>query len=114
MCGICGQYNFGSSRPVERSDIEANDQKPQSIGARTMRGTTSLDRWDSVFAGFRLLILRAAISPCRIEEESVWVVFNGEIYNFLELRRELEGLRSRFPHEVGHRSHHPRIQAVGR
>jgi len=24
------------------------------------------------------------------QEESVWVVFNGEIYNFLELRRELE------------------------
>ncbi len=25
------------------------------------------------------------------QEESVWVVFNGEIYNFLELKRELEG-----------------------
>jgi asparagine synthase (glutamine-hydrolysing) len=30
--------------------------------------------------------------PMSDQEESVWVVFNGEIYNFQELRRELEGL----------------------
>ena len=23
MCGICGQYNFGDSAPVQRRDIEA-------------------------------------------------------------------------------------------
>jgi len=29
--------------------------------------------------------------PVHNEDKSIWVVFNGEIYNFLELRRELEG-----------------------
>ena len=56
-----------------------------------MRGTTSLDRSDSDFAGFRSSILSGGHQPMSDQEESVWVVFNGEIYNFPELRRELEG-----------------------
>jgi asparagine synthase (glutamine-hydrolysing) len=34
--------------------------------------------------------------PMANEDESLWLVINGEIYNFLELRRELEGLGHRF------------------
>ena len=55
------------------------------------RGTTSPVRSGLVFAGSRSSIWRAVISPCPTQEESVWVVFNGEIYNFLELKQELEG-----------------------
>src|SRR5262249_45570686 len=34
--------------------------------------------------------------PIHNEDETVWVVFNGEIYNFRELRRELEARGHRF------------------
>jgi len=34
--------------------------------------------------------------PMANEDGSVWIVFNGEIYNFQEIRRELEGLGYRF------------------
>jgi len=34
--------------------------------------------------------------PIANEDESVWVVFNGEIYNFAELRTELEARGHRF------------------
>ena len=34
--------------------------------------------------------------PIHNEDESVWVVFNGEIYNYLELKEELERLGHRF------------------
>ena len=32
----------------------------------------------------------AVTSPCPIRRRSVWVIFNGEIYNFPELKRELD------------------------
>ena len=44
--------------------------------------------------GFRrlsIIDLGGGHQPMSDREESVWVVFNGEIYNFPELRRELEG-----------------------
>jgi len=44
--------------------------------------------------GFRrlsIIDLAGGHQPMSDYEESVWVVFNGEIYNFRELRRELEG-----------------------
>jgi asparagine synthase (glutamine-hydrolysing) len=34
--------------------------------------------------------------PIHNEDKSIWVVFNGEIYNFLELRRELEAAGHQF------------------
>ena len=44
--------------------------------------------------GFRrlsIIDLGGGHQPMSDREESVWVIFNGEIYNFPELRRELEG-----------------------
>ena len=57
---------------------------------------------------------RPAISRSRNEDGTVWVVFNGEIYNFAEIRAELERARPSFPHAHRHRSHRPRLRAVGR
>ena len=113
MCGICGQFNFGSSAPVHRRNVEAM--------TRTLvhRGPDDEGYYLSGPLGFgfrRLSIidLGGGHQPMSDQEESVWVVFNGEIYNFLELRRELEGARSHLPHELGHRGHRAWIQAVGR
>jgi asparagine synthase (glutamine-hydrolysing) len=49
--------------------------------------------------GFRrlsIIDLAGGHQPMADREETVWVVFNGEIYNFPELRRELEGYGHRF------------------
>jgi len=90
MCGICGQYNYGSLEPVRRRDIEA------MTNALVHRGPDDEGYYLAGPLGFgfrRLSIIDLAggHQPMSDQEESVWVVFNGEIYNFLELRRELEG-----------------------
>jgi asparagine synthase (glutamine-hydrolysing) len=89
MCGICGQFNYGSLAPVRRSDIEP---MADSIAHR---GPDDQGYYLSgpIGLGFRrlsIIDLAAGHQPMSDQEESVWVVFNGEIYNFPELRAELE------------------------
>ena len=89
MCGICGQFNFGNPAPVRRLDIEA---MTRSI---THRGPDDEGYFIAGPLGFgfrRLSIidLSGGHQPMSDQEESVWVIFNGEIYNFPELKRELQ------------------------
>ena len=90
MCGICGQYNFGTDEPVQRRTIETMTK------SLIHRGPDDEGYYINGALGFgfrRLSIIDLAggHQPMSDWEESVWVVFNGEIYNFPELRRELEG-----------------------
>jgi len=90
MCGICGQYNFGDQAPVRRADIAA------MTASIVHRGPDDEGQYIAGPLGFgfrRLSIidLSGGHQPMSDQEESVWIVFNGEIYNFLELRRELQG-----------------------
>jgi len=90
MCGICGQFNFRKSEPVRRQDIEA------MANALVHRGPDDDGYYIAgpLGLGFRRLSIIDLVGghqPMSDQDESVWVVFNGEIYNFPELRRELEG-----------------------
>jgi asparagine synthase (glutamine-hydrolysing) len=89
MCGICGQYNFGDQAPVFRPNLErmANSivhRGPDDEGF-FIAGPVGLG-----FRRLSIIDLEGGHQPMSDKEESVWVIFNGEIYNFPELRRELE------------------------
>jgi asparagine synthase (glutamine-hydrolysing) len=89
MCGICGQFNFGNNAPVRRADIEA---MTRSI---VHRGPDDEGYFlaGSLGFGFRrlsIIDLAGGHQPMSDHEESVWVIFNGEIYNFPELKQELQ------------------------
>src|SRR6266496_1808584 len=90
MCGICGQFNFVRNEPVESETIRRM--------AQTMvhRGTDDDGYFisGSLGLGFRrlsIIDLAGGHQPMSDAEETVWVILNGEIYNFKELRAELEG-----------------------
>jgi asparagine synthase (glutamine-hydrolysing) len=90
MCGICGQYNFTSETPVDPRAIE------RMMDTIVHRGPDDSGKHiaGSLGLGFRRLSILdlspAGHQPMSDQAETVWVVFNGEIYNFKELRRELE------------------------
>jgi asparagine synthase (glutamine-hydrolysing) len=90
MCGICGQFSYERHAPVSRRDIE---KMARSI---VHRGPDDEGYYVSgpIGLGFRrlsIIDIEGGHQPMSDAEESIRVVFNGEIYNFPELRRELEG-----------------------
>ncbi len=90
MCGICGQYNFGNLEPVERRTLVAMSETLRHRGPDD-EGYYLAGPLGFGFRRLSIIDLLGGHQPMSDVEESVWVVFNGEIYNFPELRRELEG-----------------------
>jgi asparagine synthase (glutamine-hydrolysing) len=89
MCGIAGQFNFSARSPVERETVQ---RMTDSIAHRGP-DDEGLFIAGPVGLGFRrlsIIDLAGGHQPMSNAEESVWVVFNGEIYNYLELRAELQ------------------------
>lgn len=95
MCGICGKLIFKDSVP-----------DPESIKAmcRTIvhRGPDDEGIYTDPHIGMgqrRLSIIDLAPGACppiSNEDRTVWLVFNGEIYNFQELRNQLQQRGHRF------------------
>jgi asparagine synthase (glutamine-hydrolysing) len=89
MCGICGKVYFDVQRTVTHAELERMSKTLEH------RGPDGEGIWTDGYVGLahrRLAIidLRAvAGQPMSNEDGSIWVTFNGEIYNFQELRVEL-------------------------
>src|SRR6266566_123623 len=95
MCGIAGQFNFERREPVERETIV---RMARSIAHR---GPDDEGFFISgpVGLGFRrlsIIDLAGGHQPMSDAEETVWVIFNGEIYNYRELRAELQSKSHEF------------------
>src|SRR5438552_2086391 len=95
MCGICGQFNFARNQPVEPETIR---RMTESIRHRGPDDEGSLIS-GALGLGFRrlsIIDLAGGHQPMSDAEEAIWVILNGEIYNFKELRAELEKRGHRF------------------
>src|SRR5215471_20220835 len=89
MCGICGQFNFGCQAAIRRADIEAMSRSIVHRGPDD-EGYFIAGRLGFGFRRLSIIDLSGGHQPMSDAEESVWVIFNGEIYNFPELKRELQ------------------------
>jgi asparagine synthase (glutamine-hydrolysing) len=95
MCGIAGRVNFDPSRPVDPAVLSA------MTDAVAHRGPDAAGHFIAPGVGLghrRLSIidLSTGDQPLANEDGSVQVVFNGEIYNFAEVRAELVARGHRF------------------
>ena len=88
MCGIAGIFHIETSKPVDPARLRA------MTDAIAHRGPDSADIWTSpgVGLGFRRLAIIDLVTgdqPMKSDDGRHVLVFNGEIYNYRELREEL-------------------------
>ncbi len=90
MCGIAGVYNFGSNQPVDpvvlrRMCTSMSHRGPDGDGLH-------MDDANGLGLGHRrlsIIDLSLGAQPMATADEKLWITFNGEIYNFKELKQEL-------------------------
>lgn len=96
MCGICGIAAFAAETPPSRQRLA------RMAGAIAHRGPDDEGLWADQVVGLghrRLSILdlsQAGHQPMELAERGLVLAYNGEIYNFAELRAELGGRGARF------------------
>lgn len=99
MCGICGIIDTGTNGNLEENTIRRMCSQMRHRGPDN-EGVYIKNAQLSVGLGHRRLSIidlsSAAHQPMSNEDGSVWLVLNGEIYNYRELRKELEEKGHRF------------------
>jgi asparagine synthase (glutamine-hydrolysing) len=95
MCGIAGIFenrrgHAASAAAVHQMCNTLVHRGPDDEGIYT-RGPVALG-----MRRLSIIDLESGHQPIHNEDSTVWVVFNGEIYNFQELRKELETAGHRF------------------
>lgn len=96
MCGISGRVNYRTGAPVDAAVLTGMCDRLQH------RGPDGAGVWSDGAVGFghrRLAVIdpsSAGRQPLQACDGRFTITFNGEIYNFQELRGELEGQGARF------------------
>ncbi len=95
MCGIVGVCDLGAALPVTESTLRS------MLGTIRHRGPDQFGIYldDHVGLGnarLSIIDLSCGQQPISNEDGTLWIVFNGEIFNHPELRRELEARGHRF------------------
>src|ERR1035437_3469543 len=89
MCGIAGMFDRSARHTVAEGELRQmlallRQRGPDEFGI-LLDGEAGLGS-----ARLSIIDLSGGSQPIQNEDESLWVVFNGEIFNYIELRAELE------------------------
>lgn len=96
MCGIAGIVTNGS-RGLLPTDAELRSMIAELAHRGPDGSTTRIDgRVGFAHARLSIIDIEGGTQPIHNERRTVWVVFNGEIFNYLELRKDLERQGHRF------------------
>jgi asparagine synthase (glutamine-hydrolysing) len=90
MCGICG-FNWSDETLILRMRESLRHRGPDDCG---------LYVGENISLGHRRLsvidLTEKARQPMHNEDETIWIVYNGEVYNFREIRGRMEERGYRF------------------
>lgn len=89
MCGICGVISRDGDHPVGESLLRTMNNSMTHRGPDDA-GHYIDDRAGLAMRRLSIIDLSTGHQPIPNEDQTVWIVFNGEIYNYQEIRRDLE------------------------
>ena len=95
MCGICGAINFDPEHQVQRSVLEAMNRQIVHRGPDEA-GFYLSENVGLAMRRLSIIDLETGQQPLSNEAGTVWLVYNGEIYNHQELRPDLEARGHRY------------------
>lgn len=95
MCGIAGIFNFGTEAPADREALA------RATAAMVHRGPDDEGFYTEgpVALGNRrlsIIDLPGGHQPISNEDGTVWITFNGEIYNYRDLHQDLKSRGHQF------------------
>ena len=94
MCGIAGIAR-SSSRPIDRNTLWRMASAIRHRGPDASE-TFVVDRVGLAHVRLSIIDIEGGAQPMRNPDDSIAVAYNGEVYNYRELRKELEGAGHRF------------------
>jgi len=83
MCGICG-FNWNDEKLIQKMVQKIHHRGPDANGVKTFPGFS--------MGNARLSILDLSAKgnqPMSTRNDKLWIVYNGEVYNFPEIKKEL-------------------------
>jgi asparagine synthase (glutamine-hydrolysing) len=89
MCGICGVVSFQPDIPVDRSVLQRMNASIRHRGPDD-EGYYQDGQANLAMRRLSIIDLHTGQQPISNETGDVWVIYNGEIYNFKDVRAALE------------------------
>jgi len=89
MCGIAGYYKYKNRNPLEDNEILGKMIDSIKHRGPDDKGSYSDDYVELGFRRLSIIDIQGGHQPIFNENKSLVLVFNGEIYNYIELRGEL-------------------------
>jgi len=95
MCGICGVFYTDRTRRVERNTLAEMNQRIVHRGPDD-DGFFVEENIGLAMRRLSIIDIKTGHQPIANEEENVWIVYNGELYNHQDLRKHLEARGHRY------------------
>ncbi len=95
MCGICGAFYTDRTRRVERDTLAEMNRRIVHRGPDD-DGFFVEENIGLAMRRLSIIDIKTGHQPIANEEENVWIVYNGELYNHQDLRKHLEARGHRY------------------
>jgi asparagine synthase (glutamine-hydrolysing) len=97
MCGICGWFEFTPKRhPDEKKTVAERMNATLAHRGPDKTGAAVFDKAALAMSRLSIIDLTTGHQPMINDAETLAIVYNGEVYNFRDLRQELEARRHCF------------------